>query len=149
MAPGENPGLSYFYKKTSCMKPSLTLIFLAFANLLPAQMPAPHELLEKSVQYHDPDGNWGKGLLELSFEETRPNGSIRYTNVKINIQEEYFAMDQKTEDEQVIRVIEKGESGINSMAIPPYPKKMVNGCALLASVLLLCATITPIFGACR
>lgn len=91
------------------MKWSVALIFLAFMNMALAQMPSPNELLEKSIQYHDPNGNWGKSLLQLNFEETRPNGTIRYTNVKINIPGEYFAMDQKNDEEQIIREIYKGE----------------------------------------
>lgn len=67
------------------------------------------ELLEKSIQYHDPNGNWEQVALALHFEETRPDGSIRYTAVQIDIAKEFFAVNQKNGTDEVIRTIEKGK----------------------------------------
>ncbi len=91
------------------MKLFTFLVWLATANVVFAQMPASAEILEKSIRYHDPHGHWGEAVLKLNFEETRPNGSVRYTNVEINVPEEHFAMYQKNGDEEITRIIHKGE----------------------------------------
>lgn len=90
------------------MKFLSAFIFLAFANIVGAQNMTPAALIEKSIQYHDPNGNWGTGMLELNFEETRPNGATRYTDIKMDVASEYFTMTQKNGDIKVVRTITKG-----------------------------------------
>ena len=47
-------------------------------------------LLEKTIQYHDPDGKWEsfKGVLWVTMET--PNKPNRYSEIKIDIPGEYF-----------------------------------------------------------
>lgn len=42
------------------------------------------ELLEKSIQYHDPKNNWEGFKQTLDFEQTRPDGSISKVKVFMN-----------------------------------------------------------------
>jgi len=42
------------------------------------------ELLEKSIQYHDPQGNWPKFNAALNLASERPNGPTRMRYVTIN-----------------------------------------------------------------
>ncbi|WP_420571438.1 DUF6503 family protein [Kordia sp.] len=48
------------------------------------------QLLEKTIQYHDPNGNWASfnGTLQITME-TPKNGS-RVSTIKINLPKEYF-----------------------------------------------------------
>ena len=58
------------------------------------------QLLEKAIQYHDPNGNWEtfNGTLNVTMET--PNNAPRVSTIKINLPEEYFyvkaSRDQKT-----------------------------------------------------
>ncbi len=47
-------------------------------------------LLARAFAYHDPSEEWGKHPLELSFEETRPNGVTRKTRIVIDLTDERF-----------------------------------------------------------
>jgi len=42
------------------------------------------ELLARSIAHHDPEGLWGREPQQLSFDESRPDGSIRKTKVLID-----------------------------------------------------------------
>ena len=48
------------------------------------------ELLEKSITYHDPSGNWDtfNGAFNVTMET--PNNSPRLSEIKINLPEEFF-----------------------------------------------------------
>lgn len=86
-----------------------TLILLLIANMAFAQQITPAQLIERSIQYHDPEGKWGNGMLELQLEETRPGGTTRYSDVKIDIPNEYFSLQQKNGDAEIVRTVQKGE----------------------------------------
>lgn len=59
------------------------ILFISYSNLTSAQS-APLEIIQKSINYHDPDGLLKSGKLMLDLVETRPNGSDRKTTVEIN-----------------------------------------------------------------
>ena len=42
------------------------------------------DLLAKSIAFHDPDGIWQEGILQLHLEETRPDGPSRKTTLLID-----------------------------------------------------------------
>jgi hypothetical protein len=48
------------------------------------------KVLARSIDYHDPEGLWGREPLRLSFEESRPDGSMRKTKVLIDSHHERF-----------------------------------------------------------
>ncbi len=41
-------------------------------------------LLQRAVAYHDPGERWATGTFEIGLDETRPDGSIRNTTLKID-----------------------------------------------------------------
>ena len=50
------------------------------------------ELLEKSIQFHDPNGNWATFNGELLVTMEIPEKSSRKSLIKINLPEEYFSV---------------------------------------------------------
>jgi hypothetical protein len=48
------------------------------------------ELLNKAIEYHDPNGNWGKFNATLSVSMETPKSSPRYSEIKIDLPNEYF-----------------------------------------------------------
>lgn len=62
----------------------LLYVLLSFAALAEAQTLSSTELLQKSIQYHDPQEKWAGGAFEFPLYESRPNGSYRLTDVIID-----------------------------------------------------------------
>ena len=68
---------------------ALTLLTGTFATATVADSPA-EALLDRSIAYHDPEGRWGDNAYELTFEESRPDGSSRQTTVLLAPLDERF-----------------------------------------------------------
>lgn len=87
----------------------LTLLFFVSPFFLFSQDLTGPQLLEKSIEYHDPKGAWSefKGSLELT--ETRPDGPDRKTTLLLDNQRGFFRLDQVRDGETIMRVVENGE----------------------------------------
>ncbi|HKK74591.1 MAG TPA: DUF6503 family protein [Saprospiraceae bacterium] len=89
----------------------LLATLLLFTFCLPAQealiISAP-QLLEKSITYHDPDGNWGQQSLQWRFYESRPDNSYRISDMYWNPQQDVFQLTQQIGRDQLYRAVEKG-----------------------------------------
>ena len=72
--------------KTNILSSVFLLVFItAFSqNLTGAQ------LLDNALEYHDPNNNWSTFVGELNVTMETPNNPNRYTEIKINLPEEYF-----------------------------------------------------------
>jgi len=66
------------------------------------------QLLEKSIEYHDPKGKLLNSSLTLDLIETRPNGADRKTSLRCNIQEETFSNLQKKDSLTIESSYDKG-----------------------------------------
>ncbi len=55
--------------------------------------PGATELLERSIEYHDPRGHWQDGRLRLALTESRPDGSDRTTGLLIDNRRGRFQID--------------------------------------------------------
>ena len=92
------------------MEKLTTLFLLIFATTFSfSQELTGTQLLNKAIQFHDPQGKWKtfEGTLFLSTEiSDRPN---RESEVKINLPKEYFSMKMKQEDKVTESIIEKGK----------------------------------------
>jgi len=68
---------------------SVLSVFL-LNNTVFSQQITGKELLDKTLTYHDPNGNWAtfNGVLNVTMET--PNGSNRDSEIKINLPKEYF-----------------------------------------------------------
>ena len=63
------------------------------------------EVLNRSIAYHDPNGNWGTVGFELDFEETRPNADSRFTNIIVDNSQGDFCIIREIDNHQVSRHI--------------------------------------------
>lgn len=78
-----------------------------FTTSLPSQTLSPAQLLEKSIQYHDPNGVWATQKHDLELKETRPNASDRETSVVIDLTNSFFEIDQIREGKQILRQVKE------------------------------------------
>ncbi len=74
------------------------------------------DILNKSLQYHDPNGNWERLKIELQFDEIQPTDSIekiRKTKVWIDNSIGYFKLNRGGEEIHGVKIdscfIEKGD----------------------------------------
>jgi hypothetical protein len=72
------------------MKSLLLFFTFSLATLSFSQSITGSELLEKALQYHDPNNNWQtfNGTLNVTMET--PNNPNRVSEISINLPEEYF-----------------------------------------------------------
>lgn len=75
----------------------LTLILFLFPMISSAQISA-KEVLEKAVNYHDPQGEWATLNATLFFNETRPDGSERTTSFTVDNAKGYAKIVRGEED---------------------------------------------------
>ena len=71
----------------------LTLLLLLFFSITSySQEITGNQLLEKAIQFHDPNNNWAtfKGTLFVTMET--PKNADRKSTIKINLPEEYFSV---------------------------------------------------------
>ena len=66
------------------------LLFVSIASF--SQEITGDELLEKAIQFHDPNGNWATFNGELFVTMDVPKKSPRKSVIKINLPEEYFSV---------------------------------------------------------
>ncbi len=84
------------------------ILFISIHSGLIAQSITGQELLEKSIQYHDPKGNWDTFKGPMPFRETRPNGPDRRTTMNLDNRKAYFHLDQTVENYRIEKIIENG-----------------------------------------
>ncbi|MCH3883617.1 DUF6503 family protein [Tenacibaculum aquimarinum] len=72
------------------MKKLITILLLAFAFQGISQELTGEQLLEKAIEYHDPNGNWNTFNGELFVTMKTPKSDARKSQIKINFPQEYF-----------------------------------------------------------
>lgn len=70
------------------------------------------ELLEKAIQYHDPDGNWSSfsGTLFVTMET--PKNPERRSEITIDIPNEYFKVSAVQGEKTTVYTVDKGKYSI-------------------------------------
>ncbi|MEO0338234.1 MAG: DUF6503 family protein [Bacteroidota bacterium] len=63
------------------------------------------ELIDLSIQYHDPSGNWGKKKLNWTFHEERPDGSMRVSEMEWTPKNDRFVLLQQLGENQLHREV--------------------------------------------
>lgn len=63
-----------------------------------SQLPSSSELLDKAIARHDPHDRWATGVFEMNFDETRPDGRERFTDVTIDNRRGHFAISTTREE---------------------------------------------------
>lgn len=87
----------------------LTLLLLLPSSFLFSQNLTGPELLQKSIEYHDPEGTWSKFKGTVHLTETRPKGADRETKILLDNSRSFFRIDQTREGEVIMRVVENEE----------------------------------------
>lgn len=82
---------------------TLALLFSTLCFSVSAQITGP-ELLNKAIDYHDPNGNWPTFQGTLSIDLTMAEGKIRKSEVTIDLASERFELSETT-DVQITRSI--------------------------------------------
>lgn len=67
------------------------------------------QLLEKSIDYHDPNGAWPSfhGKLDITMET--PDGKDRVSEIIMDLPKEYFKVTSKKEDVEIAQTVSKDE----------------------------------------
>ena len=74
----------------------LTILLALFISLISySQEITGDELLEKAIQFHDPNGNWETFKGELFVTMETPKGSPRKSKITIDLPKEYFSVTAK------------------------------------------------------
>lgn len=79
----------------------LVLIFIC-CGTLNAQTISPETLLERSIKYHDPKGQWAKKPVNLTLKEIRPGGTDRTTELAIDLKKGTFTLDQMRDGNNLV-----------------------------------------------
>ena len=82
---------------------SIILFLLPF--YLTSQNLSASELLDQSIQYHDPKGKWASKKHVLDLKETRPSGTDRQTTITIDLPNSFFELDQQRDRNQILRQV--------------------------------------------
>ena len=74
------------------MKKITTLLILFTSIISFSQEISGDELLQKAIQFHDPNGNWETFKGELLVTMETPKNSDRKSNISLNLPKEYFSV---------------------------------------------------------
>lgn len=74
-----------------------------------AQSISPEEVVNRSIDYHDPEGKLLKKNVVLQLTETRPNGSDRTSVISFNIKKEKFKLNQIRDENRIVSEYDKGK----------------------------------------
>jgi len=97
------------FTKTIGMK-NLFLALILLATLpIAAQSPTAQSILDKSIQYHDPSGNWETFIGQLNLRQVSPKSEERKNVVHIDIANEYFSDEGTRGANKIMREV-KGDT---------------------------------------
>ncbi len=82
-------------------------------------------LLEKSIEYHDPGGNWSNSSISVHIQEPRIGNPSRYSILQIDNEREYFALTRATDEGDAKRVVEKNTARVFLNGTKDIPLNMV------------------------
>ena len=86
----------------------LTGAFFLMGNIF-AQTLTSQQLLDKSIQYHDPKGKWNKAKLTLELKQDTPKRADRYTTAVVDNKRMNFSMTDKMEGKTIARIWKDGK----------------------------------------
>ena len=88
-------------------------LFLFLVFIIPCSMFAQEisgeELLNKSIEYHDPDNNWVSFNGTLSVTMDTPKASPRFSAIKIDLPNEFFYLKSRRDTLETSYSIDKGK----------------------------------------
>ncbi|TYA74467.1 DUF6503 family protein [Seonamhaeicola marinus] len=91
------------------MLKNVLLIALMLSTLAThAQSLSGEELLEKAIQYHDPNNNWSSFMADFNITMEVPNKSSRLSAITIDLPNEYFKVSAKRDTITTTYTVNKG-----------------------------------------
>ncbi len=102
----------FIYQKTTTFEKTnpnpmkiliLTFLLLLSGNDIQAQEILGQELLAKTIEFHDPNGNWAEFSAIIQMTETRPNGIDRSSVISINNATGDFVVEGKSDSLMITR----------------------------------------------
>ena len=97
---------------------NLTILLVLFVSISSfSQEITGDELLEKAIEFHDPNGNWETFKGELFITMETPKGTPRKSKININLPNEYFSVAAKKDtiitqyvlDKKTCRMVVNGD----------------------------------------
>ena len=98
--------------KTACNSIFVLLCFF-IAVQMKAQAISGQQLLQKAIQYHDPNNQWETFKGTLSIEMKMPNGSNRLSEVSIDLPHQYFKLTAIKNDTKVEHIVANDQSSFS------------------------------------
>ncbi len=94
------------------MKNTFILIALLFSMQAISQQLSGKQLLEKAIQFHDPNGNWEKfkGVFQVTMET--PSRPKRVSDIKIDLPNEYFSVKANSGTNTTMYIVDKDSVSI-------------------------------------
>lgn len=89
---------------------TLVLLLTSSSTTILAQDISPKEIINRSIQYHDPKGMVLKKEMTLNMTETRPNGSDRKSTIAFDIKGEAFEMTRIIDGIKIESELEKDKA---------------------------------------
>jgi len=79
------------------------------------------QLLDKAINYHDPNGNWDSFKGKLQVTMTTPDKKQRVSDIEMDIPRQIFQLQFEQDDDKISQRLEKGEctlalNGSNSIS---------------------------------
>ncbi|WP_299112516.1 DUF6503 family protein [uncultured Winogradskyella sp.] len=91
------------------MKSIIAILFFCFSLLCISQNISAEQLLEKAIEYHDPNDNWSKFKAQFTVEMTTPNSPKRTSIIRIDLPNEHFAVRATKDTTTTVYTISKGK----------------------------------------
>ncbi len=82
----------------------LSFIF-ALTSIFSSSVPSGKSIIEKSIEFHDPNDNWSGLQAHLEFTETRPESDDRHTSIEIDNKRGNFCLNREVKKMHVQRHI--------------------------------------------
>ncbi len=83
----------------------ILLFIFALISVFPSSVPSGKSIIEKSIEFHDPNDNWSGLQAHLEFTETRPGGDDRHTSIEIDNKRGNFCLNREVKKMHVQRHI--------------------------------------------
>lgn len=89
-------------------KYSYFLVFLFFGTLIHGQELSGNELLNKTIEYHDPNGSWSNFKGKMQVTMSTPDGKERVSDITMNLPKEYFRVISTKDGATLSQTMDKG-----------------------------------------
>lgn len=91
------------------MRLIISIFTIAISFTAYAQNIAVNELLDKTLNYHDPNGNWKSFSDEITVVMTAPNSTKRTSIISIDLPQQYFSVTATKDTVTTTYTLDKGK----------------------------------------